>query len=252
MAIRVYVALSAASVAACVAGCSNEEELGSSQNALIAGRQLSEAEVADVVRAAGFPDNMIGTMVCTAKYESSFYDRASNNNTNGSSDYGLFQINSIHIGGTAGCPTSVEPLYDVTTNAACALAIYKMQGINAWYGYKKHKAECDAYPAPGPGAGVPPQQPPAYDPPVGIPTETPGLPPTGLPPTGPTGGAFVDPSTPGSCYSPYLRQSTVELACVRGAASGIWYQCKSSRWYSGVDITTERGPFGQCRYLITP
>ncbi len=257
IAIRAAVMIATATFA--VACSSNEEPLGSSaESALVAGRQLTEAEVAQVVRSAGFPENMVGTMVCTAKYESSFYDRATNNNTNGTTDYGLFQINSIHIGGTGGCPSSAEPLFDVSTNAACALAIYRMQGINAWYGYKKHKAECDAYPAPA-SSGVP-LQPPTGGVTVPIPEPVgPGVPqvPTAPPPTGgptgtPTGGAFVDPSTPGSCYSPYLRMSTVELACVQSARTGEWVQCARGQWYRPVDIRTETGPFGPCRYLVTP
>lgn len=238
--------------AAAAAGCSNQDELGTSvESALVAGRQLSESEVADVVRAAGFPENMVGTMVCTAKYESSFYDRATNTNTNGSTDYGLFQINSIHIGGTAGCPTSAEPLFDVTTNAACALAIYNMQGIKAWYGYQKHKAECDSYPAPASSGTIPIGGTPVPTQPTDVPTGPGDTLPTN-PGTTPTGGAFVDPSTPGSCYSPYLRMSTVQYACVKGAVTGEWVQCAGGRWYPGVDEQSQNGPYGPCIFLITP
>jgi hypothetical protein len=140
--------------AASVAGCSAEpdEPSGSSAQALLAGRRLSEEETAGHLRAAGFREETVGPMVCTAKYESSFYDRASNVNTNGSTDRGLFQINSIHLGGTAGCPRSAEALWDPATNARCAAGIFALQGIRAWYGYRAHRAECDAYPAPGPPA----------------------------------------------------------------------------------------------------
>ena len=40
---------------------------------LLSGNVLTAEQVADAVRQAGFPENMVGKMVCTAKYESSFY-----------------------------------------------------------------------------------------------------------------------------------------------------------------------------------
>ncbi|MBX3263421.1 MAG: transglycosylase SLT domain-containing protein, partial [Labilithrix sp.] len=137
--------------AGCAVETMDEEELGESEDRLLAGKRLTPAQVAAHLRAAGFPENTIGKMVCTAKYESSFYERASNKNRNGSIDRGLFQINSIHLGGTRGCPSkgNADALWNPATNAKCALAIYNMQGIRAWYGYRKHKTECDRYAAPG-------------------------------------------------------------------------------------------------------
>jgi hypothetical protein len=84
-------------------------------------------------------------MVCTAKYESSFYERASSRNRNGSIDRGLLQINSIHLG-SAGCPSRANAgkLYTASVNARCALRIYRSQA-GAWYGYKAHQRECDNY-----------------------------------------------------------------------------------------------------------
>jgi hypothetical protein len=111
---------------------------------LLAGRKVPESELRQLLANAGFTADVIPKMVCTAKWESSFYERASNKNGNGSTDRGLFQVNSIHIGGTPGCPTSAEALFNAATNAKCARAIYKMQGIRAWYGYRAHKRECDA------------------------------------------------------------------------------------------------------------
>jgi len=124
-----------------------EDDVGASEDALLAGRLYTPAEVAALVREAGFPESVVGQMVCTAKYESSFFERATNKNKNGSVDRGLFQINSIHLG-EAGCPTSGERVFDAAANAKCARAIYKMQGIRAWYGYRKHKTECDNFVAP--------------------------------------------------------------------------------------------------------
>jgi hypothetical protein len=138
----------------CVAaGCSSADQsdtvddTSSDSEALLAGRVVPESEIADYLRQAGFPEDAVGPMVCTAKYESSFYEKASHKNSNGSTDYGLFQINSIHIG-DHGCPKTVAGLYDGAANARCAYEVWTSQGITAWYGYDKHKSTCRNFPAP--------------------------------------------------------------------------------------------------------
>src|SRR3954465_11806136 len=86
-------------IAGCAAadtGDDGSEPTGESQDHLLAGRRLSEREAAPLIRQAGFPESVVGKMLCTIKYESNFYERASNKNRNGSSDYGLFQVNSAH------------------------------------------------------------------------------------------------------------------------------------------------------------
>lgn len=118
---------------------------GADEGALRAGNQLSEADVAALLRRVGFDESNVPRMVCTAKYESGFYERASHRNRNGTVDRGLFQVNSVHLQGTPGCPRSGEALFDAATNAACARSIYDLQGINAWYGYRAHRSECERY-----------------------------------------------------------------------------------------------------------
>lgn len=118
------------------------------------GGKQSECDVAKYLRNAGFPSNTIGTMVCIAKYESSLNCDATNKNTDGSTDYGLFEINSYYwcSGDTTSkyneCGTSCQSLMDCQKNANCAYKVYKEQGFNAWYGYQYHRSECDSYPAP--------------------------------------------------------------------------------------------------------
>lgn len=117
------------------------------------GRQ-SECSVAKYLRNAGFPSNTIGTMVCISKYESSWNCDATNKNVDGSTDYGLFEINSYYwcSGDPTSkyneCGTSCTSLMDCQKNTNCAYRVYKEQGFNAWYGYQYHKSECDNYPAP--------------------------------------------------------------------------------------------------------
>lgn len=111
----------------------------------------SQCQVASYLRKSGFPESAIGTMVCISKYESSYNCDAKNTNTDGSSDYGLFQINSYYwcSGDPKSkyneCQISCSSLYNCQSNSNCAYKVWKEQGYNAWYGYKYHKSECDTY-----------------------------------------------------------------------------------------------------------
>lgn len=208
------------SIAGCAAEPGEEDEsVGESEDHLLTGRRVSEKETAQLLRAAGFPENMIGKMVCTAKWESSFYEKASNRNTNGTGDYGLFQINSIHFG-RAGCPSSAAGLYVASANAKCAYQIWKSQGINAWYGYKKHRTECDNYRAPAAG---------------------------GTTPTNPSPGGGADDDDDagaGGCWSGTLQDTVAANTCVQSKFDSVWFQCHDGKWYRGVSGNS--GPYGAC------
>ncbi len=111
----------------------------------------SECDVADYLKNAGFTSSQIPTMVCISKYESSFNCDSTNKNTDGSTDYGLFQINSYYwCSGDPNskyneCGASCSSLFDCQKNANCAHTVFKQQGYTAWYGYQYHKSECDNY-----------------------------------------------------------------------------------------------------------
>ncbi len=45
----------------------DEGDTATSEDKLLAGRQLPESEVAELLRDAGFPEKVVPTMVCTAK-----------------------------------------------------------------------------------------------------------------------------------------------------------------------------------------
>lgn len=123
-----------------------ENAMGVDQN-LRAGRVVPKAEIADLLRQNDIPESAIGKLVCAAKWESSFYAKASNKNDNGSMDRGLFQVNSIHLGSMRGCPSksNASTLYEPEVNVKCAAAIYRAQGMNAWYGYRAHRTECNNF-----------------------------------------------------------------------------------------------------------
>jgi lysozyme C len=111
----------------------------------------SECQVANYLKKSGFSDSSIPTMVCISKYESSYNCDATNKNTDGSTDYGLFQINSYYwCSGDPNskyneCGATCSSLFDCQKNSNCAYKVYKEQGYNAWYGYQYHRQECDNY-----------------------------------------------------------------------------------------------------------
>jgi lysozyme C len=217
-------ALTTLGATGCAADTGDEEDepIAESEDRLLAGRRLSTGEIARHLRAAGFPENAVGPMVCTAKYESSYYERASNRNRNGSTDRGLFQINSIHLGSMRGCPSSGTALWDASTNAKCAYSIWKAQGYNAWYGFRKHATECRNTRAPASGGSV--------------------VAPTN--PTEPQQDNDDDAVGPGGCWSGTLQDTVDAGVCVQSRYDNVWFQCQSGAWYRGVSGNT--GPFGAC------
>jgi hypothetical protein len=210
-------------VVGCAAETEDEEALGESEDRLLAGRRLPTSEIAGHLRAAGFPESEIGRMVCTAKYESSYYARASNRNRNGSYDRGLFQINSIHLGSMRGCPSrgNADALWDPATNTQCAYAIFRAQGNRAWYGYRKHKTECDRFQAPS-SSGFTPQ--PDVDDDNDQPSTT--------------------DDDAGGCWSGTLQDMMDARSCVQSRSNRVWFQCLNGTWYRGV--SGNNGPHGAC------
>jgi hypothetical protein len=195
----------------------------------LAGRVIGEDELAGILRQVGFDEATVPKMVCTAKYESSFHEQATNSNTNGTTDYGVFQINSIHVGSTAGCPGSAQELLDASTNAQCALGVFNIQGLDAWVAYKSHRAECHAASAPA----ADPNAAPAADP-----RAIPGTDPN-APPADPNGGwgddpCATNPSDPacqgGAGGDPWRDDPCVADPSLPDCQPGDWGQ---GPWFSG-------------------
>jgi len=96
--------------------------------------------VANVLRAAGFSESMVPTMMAIAKAESGWRaDAVNDKNRNGSIDRGLFQINSVHQGNSWYPANPLDPYQ----SAVAAFNIYKQQGLKAWTvynsgAYKQH------------------------------------------------------------------------------------------------------------------
>merc|ERR1712126_244851 len=99
----------------------------------------------ELVNNQGFARATVGNWVCLANYESSYNTGATNDNTNGSRDYGIFQINDnywcdANVGYGADCGVSCSSLLDssISDDCDCAKIIWQMHGFNAWYGWKNH------------------------------------------------------------------------------------------------------------------
>ena len=187
---------------------SSDGTVDESGGMLLAGPKLSETEIASLLKGAGFSSSEIPEMVCTAKYESGFYEHASNHNTNGTTDYGVFQINSVWIG-PHGCAKTGSALYDGAANAKCAKAVFDAQGIRAWYGYQKHASECSHYKI--------------------------------------NGSSSSSDSTSESgtgCWSSTLNEEVRSGTCVNSSYQSGEYQCVNGQWLGGVE--DGRGPGGDC------
>lgn len=97
---------------------------------------LSDAQLMSVVKSAGFSGTDAVTAFCIALAESGGRPDATNRNTNGSTDSGLFQINSIH---TALLKTG--NVFDPNANAKMAYSLYKGRGnkFTDWVTYNNRK-----------------------------------------------------------------------------------------------------------------
>jgi surface antigen len=89
---------------------------------------LSRAQVAAYAQQAGFGGQALDVAVAIAQAESSFVTTATHQNSNGTTDYGLWQINSSNG------YDPVQLLNDPAYNAAAAYAIYRAWNntFNAW------------------------------------------------------------------------------------------------------------------------
>jgi cell wall-associated NlpC family hydrolase len=97
---------------------------------------LTAAQIAQLVKQAGFPQSVHVTMVAIALAESGGrVEVVSPFNSNGTKDFGLFQINSVHH------YNERDLVNDAAFNTRCAKAIYDKQGLRAWSVYTNGKYE---------------------------------------------------------------------------------------------------------------
>jgi len=102
------------------------------------GGKLTDNQIGDVARRAGFPEQEIPTAIGVAKAESGGNPRAHNAKPPDNS-YGLWQINMIGALGPerrkAFGIANNDALYDPATNAKAAYSVWKSSGWKAWSTY---------------------------------------------------------------------------------------------------------------------
>jgi len=132
---------------------------------------LNPRQLVDVIRGAGFPEDVVPTMTAIALAESGGNPRAHNPNAaTGDNSYGLFQVNMLGGMGPErrrefGIASDKE-LFDPVINAKAAKRIYDSQGLNAWSvhkngAYQRHLQAARGAAAGGGGGSFPSSSPPA-------------------------------------------------------------------------------------------
>src|SRR6266576_2522229 len=92
----------------------------------------TDITIATVAKNAGFRGPEIATAVAVALAESGGRETATNTaNANGSTDYGLWQINSIHTD-----DLKIGDWRNPADNAKMAFRVWTRQGWNGWNAYK--------------------------------------------------------------------------------------------------------------------
>lgn len=123
--------------------------------AITAGR-LSEKQVTDLAIAAGWRGADVAIAVAVARAESDWKPTATLLNTNGSTDHGLWQINSVHAAILA-----AGNWRDPADNAAMAFKVWKESGgrWRPWVTYNtgSYRKFLHATASPAPAAGCTPQ-----------------------------------------------------------------------------------------------
>ncbi|XP_031433021.1 lysozyme C II-like [Clupea harengus] len=104
----------------------------------------------------GYRGVSLADWVCLSKWESSYNTEAINHNTDGSTDYGIFQINSkwwCNDGATPGaknaCNINCSALQtdNIQTAITCAKRVVRdPNGIRAWVAWRKHCQNQDLRP----------------------------------------------------------------------------------------------------------
>jgi hypothetical protein len=104
-------------------------------------RQLYKTDLYEsfsaVLSNRGFPPTAIPRLFCVAYLESGFKMNAKNTNKNGTTDVGLFQINSVWLDQCG------DPGRSLEANLDCAKVVLDHQGLNAWVTYKEQGWVCE-------------------------------------------------------------------------------------------------------------
>ncbi|XP_058837208.1 lysozyme-like [Topomyia yanbarensis] len=109
------------------------------------GIKFDKCSLAKALLDQGFEKAELRNWVCLVQNESGMDTTKTNKNRNGSTDWGLFQINDWYWcdspdsskAGTNDCKVKCSALLtdDIKAASTCAKKIYKRHGYRAWYGW---------------------------------------------------------------------------------------------------------------------
>ncbi|XP_062409474.1 lysozyme C-like [Sardina pilchardus] len=114
--------------------------------AVASAKVFERCDLARKLKSAGIGGSL-SDWVCLAKWESDYNTQAINrHNQDGSTDYGIFQINNHYwcndpkFRGSNGCGVSCSALLSDNIQASinCAKIIARDQGMSAWVAWRNH------------------------------------------------------------------------------------------------------------------
>ncbi|XP_053097514.1 lysozyme C-like [Pangasianodon hypophthalmus] len=122
--------------------------------AVVTAKRYERCELARAMKANGmdgYQGISLANWVCLAKHESNYNTGAINNNSDGSTDYGIFQINNRwwcsngKFPSSNGCKISCSQLLtdNISQAAQCAKTIVRQQGITAWVAWRTYCKDRD-------------------------------------------------------------------------------------------------------------
>ena len=122
--------------------------------AQVYGGTKTKCQVVAALRAEGVPDSDLRDWLCLVKHESDYRYDIDNTNSNGSRDYGIFQLNSKYwckgskgYSGTTcwklntyGCKDTCSSFKnsDISNDADCAVRIKNCFGFGKWVAHSNH------------------------------------------------------------------------------------------------------------------
>ncbi|EAT44943.1 AAEL003712-PA [Aedes aegypti] len=111
----------------------------------IEAKKFDKCSLAKALLAQGFSKADLRNWVCLVQNESSMDTNKKHNNSNGSTDWGLFQINDRYwcdpqdkkkkTSNECKVKCSEFLKSDISKASTCAKKIYKRHGFSAWYGW---------------------------------------------------------------------------------------------------------------------
>ncbi|XP_060564847.1 lysozyme-like [Ruditapes philippinarum] len=118
------------------------------------GATKSKCDVVHALRTEGVPNSDMRDWLCLVAHESSYRYDIKHINSDGSTDFGIFQLNDNYMCGNAqgtssttcwrirtyGCADACSTFADsnISNDASCAVRVKNCDGFKRWYGWLNH------------------------------------------------------------------------------------------------------------------